>query len=294
MTVMMKGMIVRRLAIRTMSSILPKKNGFDSIKSASQQKLDMFKDLSYRERMRRIPVDRRIADRLEKLKLGRTKDKRSKGDRKNVVSRTRDRLSEVFKVKPKCFASCSTSDEFPDENVNRGEVAFVGRSNVGKSSLLNVLTGRSIIAKVSDKPGETQAISFYSMPKGFPNLVDMPGYGFSFSQEDQRKSWTDAMDSYIQHRESLKSICVLVDSRHGMKPVDLEFCERLETFQRRFQVILTKGDLLDRKVLAKMLWYTGEQIRAFKYADVEVGALSSRSLSGVEYFRDKIFPAIRR
>ena len=79
-----------------------------------------------------------------------------------------------------------------------------------------------------------------------------------------------------------------------MKTVDLEFCERLENFQRRFQVILTKGDLLDRKALAKMIWYTGEQIREFKYADTFVGALSSRSLGGVEMFRDQMFPAIRR
>ena len=244
--------------------------------------------------MRRIPVDRGIVSRLEKARLGRTKDRRSKGDIANRVKDTRDRLSEVFKVKPKCFASCATSDEFPDENKNKGEIAFAGRSNVGKSSLLNVLTGRSIIAKVSDKPGETQTISFYSMPKGLSNMVDMPGYGFSFANEEKRKSWTDAMDSYIQHRESLKSVCVLVDSRHGMKPVDLEFCERLESFQRRFQVILTKGDLLDRKSLAKMIWYTGEQIHGFKYAETLVGALSSKSLSGVETFRDKMFPAIRR
>ena len=259
-----------------------------------KSRLEVLNGLSFRERMRRIPVDRGIVTRLEKAKLGRTKDKRSKGDRASMVKSTRDKLSEVFSVKPTCFASCATSDEFPDENRNKGEIAFAGRSNVGKSSLLNVLTGRSVIAKVSDKPGETQKISFYSMPKGFSNLVDMPGYGFSFANDERRKSWTDAMDSYIQHRESLKSVCVLVDSRHGMKPVDLEFCERLENFQRRFQVILTKGDLLDRKALAKMIWYTGEQIREFKYADTFVGALSSRSLGGVEMFRDQVFPAIRR
>ena len=116
--------------------------------------------------------------------MGRTKDKRSKGDRKSMVRSTRDRLSEVFKVKPTCFASCATSDEFPDENQNKGEIAFAGSFERGKSSLLNVLTGRSVIAKVSDKPGETQKISFYSMPKGFSNLVDMPGYGFSFLNEN--------------------------------------------------------------------------------------------------------------
>ena len=95
------------------------------------------------------------------------------------------------------------------------EIAFVGRSNGGKSSLLNAIAGTSIVAKVSDKPGETRSVNFYKIGNGkrVPTLVDLPGYGFAFSKEETQEEWTRVMERYVESRANLSSVCVLVDSR---------------------------------------------------------------------------------
>eukprot|EP00940_MAST-03C_sp_MAST-3C-sp2_P003396 g3396.t1 len=242
--------------------------------------------------MRRIPVDQRILNGLRSIRLGRTQKKQYKGDQRDFVRKKRASLSKNLDIKPKLLKSCASWEAFPREKSDSSnvEIAFVGRSNVGKSSLLNVLAGTSIVAAVSDKPGETQSFNFYRMPSGFPTLVDMPGYGFAFTSNSSKETtWSRSIDAYICNRKALRTVYVLVDGRHGLKPSDLAFCEKLNEAKRRFAVVLTKGDLVDQKQLAKMIWYVREQIRPMTYADIDVFPLSSKTLSGVPELQSRAF-----
>src|SRR5690349_4036317 len=123
------------------------------------------------------------------------------------------------------------------------EVAFAGRSNVGKSSLINALTGRNNLARTSHTPGRTQELIFFDGP---PNsglrLVDMPGYGYAKAPKSQVASWTELIHKFLQGRASLARVYVLIDSRHGLKDVDLEILKTLDRTAVSYQVVLTKAD----------------------------------------------------
>lgn len=269
-----------------------------SSSTSTSPSLSELNTLSFRERLRRVPLDHTLLHRLDDLRLGRTRDKRRKGDRQRQIDRKRrqggDGDGRRWIGKPKRIVSCASEKEFPNARGTGTEIAFVGRSNVGKSSLLNAITGTSIVAKVSDKPGETQSVDFYRIGNGkaeYPTLVDLPGYGFAFSNEKAQEQWTRVMNAYLRSRSNLKTVCVLIDSRHGLKPIDLEFLDTLESAKRRSRIVMTKGDLVDRKTLAKMMWYTREQLRAFLYADSNVFPVSSRALAGLDELQRVIFPS---
>jgi GTP-binding protein len=123
------------------------------------------------------------------------------------------------------------------------EIAFIGRSNVGKSSLINTLVRSSKIARVSNTPGKTQEINFFVTDLGFM-LVDLPGYGYARVSKTQREQFSSLIKAYVLKREQLAVTCVLVDARHDPQPLDLAMIEELEFAQRRYAVILTKCDKL--------------------------------------------------
>ena len=123
------------------------------------------------------------------------------------------------------------------------EVAFAGRSNVGKSSLINALTGRSALARTSHTPGRTQELIFFEGPEksGF-RLVDMPGYGYASAPKTKVASWTALIHKFLHGRATLARVYVLIDARHGIKDVDLDVLKTLDKSAVSYQVVLTKAD----------------------------------------------------
>jgi GTP-binding protein len=128
---------------------------------------------------------------------------------------------------------------------DKPEFAFIGRSNVGKSSLINMITGKRELAKVSANPGKTQMINHFEITSGKNSkwyLVDLPGYGFAIISQKQRKGWQKMIDDYIRQRETLTNLFVLVDSRHEPQKKDIDFINRLGEWQIPFAIVFTKTD----------------------------------------------------
>src|SRR4051794_21701376 len=121
------------------------------------------------------------------------------------------------------------------------EVAFAGRSNVGKSSLVNALTGRRMLARTSNTPGRTRQINFFDLG-GRLMLVDLPGYGYADAPKAGIKAWTSLVRHYLRSRASLRRVCLLIDSRHGVKEVDRPLMAMLDEAGVSFQVVMTKVD----------------------------------------------------
>jgi GTP-binding protein len=124
---------------------------------------------------------------------------------------------------------------------DRAEIAFAGRSNVGKSSLVNALTGRKTLAKISQTPGRTQQLNYFSLGEHL-YLVDMPGYGYAKVSKKQREDWDNLIFGYLRGRPTLRTVMVLVDSRHGLKEVDQHLMDLLDKAAVNYRIILTKCD----------------------------------------------------
>lgn len=167
---------------------------------------------------------------------------------------------------------------------DRIEVCFAGRSNVGKSSLINALTGRKALARTSNTPGRTQEINFFAMGEAH-YLVDVPGYGFANAPLTIVKKWQRLLKSYLSGRPSLRRVFLLIDARHGPKKVDLEIMEILSKSAVTFQVVLTKCDKLKTGDLAKVTESTINSIRKFPAAYPELVQTSSAKGNGITTLR---------
>lgn len=126
---------------------------------------------------------------------------------------------------------------------NKPEYAFIGRSNVGKSSLINMLTSRKSLAKVSNTPGKTQTLNYFDINESW-YLVDLPGYGFARTSKKNRKNWEDMIERYFVFRKPLQCAFVLIDIRHDLQAIDLEFINWLGERKVPFSIIFTKADKL--------------------------------------------------
>jgi GTP-binding protein len=166
------------------------------------------------------------------------------------------------------------------------EIAFAGRSNVGKSSLINALTGQSNLARTSHTPGRTQELIFFEGPdKTGLRLVDMPGYGYAKAPKTQVASWTDLIHKFLLGRASLARVYVLIDARHGLKDVDLEILKTLDRSAVSYQIVLTKADQVKAAELAGRIAETEAALAKHPAAFPNVLATSSRSSTGMESLR---------
>jgi GTP-binding protein len=166
------------------------------------------------------------------------------------------------------------------------EIAFAGRSNVGKSSLINALTGRNNLARTSHTPGRTQELIFFEVPdKAGLRLVDMPGYGYAKAPKAQVASWTDLIHKFLLGRASLARVYVLIDARHGLKDVDLEILGTLDRSAVSYQIVLTKADQVKASELAARVADTEAVLAKHPAAFPNVLATSSRTSAGMAELR---------
>jgi GTP-binding protein len=166
------------------------------------------------------------------------------------------------------------------------EVAFAGRSNVGKSSLINALTGRNALARTSHTPGRTQELIFFEGPdKDGLRLVDMPGYGYASAPKTKVASWTALIHKFLQGRASLARVYVLVDARHGLKDVDQDVLKTLDKSAVSYQVVLTKADQVKTAELEESLNSTIAALAKHPAAFPDVLVTSSRSGAGMPELR---------
>ena len=172
------------------------------------------------------------------------------------------------------------------------EIAFAGRSNVGKSSLLNALTNRKSLARTSNTPGRTQELNFFDVGQPLAlRLVDMPGYGFAEAPKDLVKRWRHLINDYLRGRQVLKRALVLVDSRHGLKDVDRDVMAMLDDAAVSYHLVLTKSDKVKPTEVAAVLERTVAEAARHPAAHPRLFTTSSETGAGIAELRTAILDA---
>jgi GTP-binding protein len=183
------------------------------------------------------------------------------------------------------FRGVAQLDGLPEPGLP--EVAFAGRSNCGKSSLLNTLTGRRSLARTSNTPGRTQQLNFFDLGEKLW-LVDMPGYGYARASKTDIAAWTQTVRDYVRGRPTLHRLCVLIDARHGIKANDEEMMAMLDAAAVSYQVVLTKIDKLSAGALAGRIDATTRTLKTHPAALPDPIATSARNGDGIALLRAAI------
>lgn len=167
------------------------------------------------------------------------------------------------------------------------EVAFAGRSNVGKSSLINALTGRKDLARTSNTPGRTRELNFFTADAGL-TIVDMPGYGYARASKKDIRNWTQLVFDYLRGRAPLRRVYVLIDSRHGLKKSDLDALDLLDKAAVSYQIVLTKGDQPKPAALEEVIGGVAAGIAKRPAAHPQIITTSSQTGAGIPELRAEV------
>ena len=174
---------------------------------------------------------------------------------------------------------------------DRVEIALAGRSNVGKSSLFNALVGQKGLARTSNTPGRTQELNFFATSVAALYLVDLPGYGYAKAPKEKVDAWTEVVRDYLRGRQTLRRVFLLIDSRHGIKPVDEEIMAMLDEAAVTYQVVLTKIDKIKPAAIPHVRAACEDKIRKHGAAFPEIIVTSSEKKTGLSEFRMAVLAA---
>jgi GTP-binding protein len=173
-------------------------------------------------------------------------------------------------------------DDLPETGMT--EIAFAGRSNVGKSSLINALTNHKDLARTSNTPGRTQQVNFFDLGSRLM-IADLPGYGYARAPRETVRQWTDLVGDYLQGRPQLRRACLLIDARHGIKETDREVMTMLDKAAVSFQAVLTKCDKIKQGELEKRFKSVSEELATHVAAHPYLIATSSAKGTGLDTLR---------
>lgn len=181
--------------------------------------------------------------------------------------------------------SVAKMDQLPDTKVP--EIAFTGLSNVGKSSLINALVSKTDLARTSNTPGRTQLLNFFEIDQKL-RFVDMPGYGFAKAPPEIVAGWKSLVTDYLKGRPNLRKICLLIDSRHGLKKTDIEIMNTMDKSAVVYYVVLTKADKNSAKDLEKTIKSVQKELSKHTAAYPEIFVTSSEKKTGLELLRAQL------
>lgn len=194
-------------------------------------------------------------------------------------------LRKLFSGDCEFIAGAATIASIPPARLP--EIAFAGRSNVGKSSLINALTGRKSLARTSQNPGQTSQLNFFLIGGGLM-MVDMPGYGFARVSKQERELWDGLISHYLSGRPTLRRVLLLVDSRHGLKPSDEQLMAMLAEAAVPFRVVLTKADAIKIQERESCVQGVEKALKCNAAAIPEVLLTSTRTGEGMEKLRAEL------